>query len=126
MTREAGIGKAAVVEAFRAAVAMDPAVLLTSRQCVEYYGPGDAYLPILEALGHLCSGPGGEDLVALLWQHAPTWLVQMPWLLSTADREQLRYELQGATRERMLREFAEVVDTLTSVQFADELLVQGW
>jgi hypothetical protein len=57
--------------------------------------------------------PGGARLVGLLQQHAPTWLVQMPWLLTTAHREQLRDELQGVTRERMLREFAEVVDTLT-------------
>ena len=38
----------------------------------------------------------------------------MPWLLTPAHREQLRDELQGTTRERMLREFAEVVDTLTA------------
>ena len=114
MTGEAGIGKTAVVEAFRAAVATDPAVWLAAGQCVEHYGTGEAYLPVLEALGQLCRGPGGERLVGLLQQHAPTWLVQMPWLLTAAHREQLRDELQGVTRERMLREFAEVVDTLTA------------
>jgi predicted ATPase len=113
VTGEAGIGKTTVLEAFRAKVATVPAVLLAVGQCVEHYGPGEAYLPVLEALGHLCRGPDGDGLVALLHQHAPTWLVQMPWLLSAARREQLHYELQGATRERMLREFAEVVDTLT-------------
>ena len=71
-------------------------------------------LPVLEALGQLCRGAGGARLVTLLRQHAPTWLVQMPWLLTPAHREQLRDELQGTTRERMLREFAEVVDTLTA------------
>jgi predicted ATPase len=38
----------------------------------------------------------------------------MPWLLTAAHRAQLRDELQGATRERMLREGAEVLDTLTA------------
>jgi predicted ATPase len=38
----------------------------------------------------------------------------MPWLLTETDRQQLRDELQGVTRERMLRECAEVVDTLTA------------
>jgi predicted ATPase len=38
----------------------------------------------------------------------------MPWLLDTADRECQQRELHGVTRERMLREFAEVVDTLTA------------
>jgi predicted ATPase len=51
--------------------------------------------------------------VGLLRQQAPTWLVQLPWLLTEADRQQWRYELQGTTRERMLREFAEMVETLT-------------
>ena len=114
VTGEAGIGKTTIVEAFRAAVAMDPSVWLAAGQCVEHYGTGEAYLPVLEALGQLCRGPGGARLVTLLRQHAPTWLVQMPWLLTPAHREQLRDELQGTTRERMLREFAEVVDTLTA------------
>ena len=34
----------------------------------------------------------------------------MPWLLTTAQRVQVHNELQGATRERMLREGAEVLD----------------
>jgi len=114
VTGAAGIGKTAVVQAFAAAVRRDPTVWLAYGQCVEHYGTSEAYLPVLEALGQLCRGPGGARLVTLLRQQAPTWLVQMPWLLSAADREQLRYELQGATRERMLRECAEAVDTLTA------------
>jgi predicted ATPase len=50
----------------------------------------------------------------LLRQHAPTWLVQIPWLLTPADREHLQQELQGTTRERMLREFAGMIETLTA------------
>jgi len=38
----------------------------------------------------------------------------MPWLLSPSDRETLQHELQGATRERMLRELAELVETVTA------------
>src|SRR5262249_50358525 len=57
---------------------------------------------------------GGDWLVTLLRRHAPTWLVQMPWLLGPADREALRQELLGATRERMLREMAEAVEGLTA------------
>ena len=30
-------------------------------QCVEQYGSGEAYLPVLEALGQLCRQPGGEE-----------------------------------------------------------------
>lgn len=114
VTGEAGIGKTAVMEAFVTQVAADPGVWLAQGQCVEYYGTGEAYLPILEALGQICRLPQRERLIALLRQQAPTWLMQMPWLLTPEDRERLPYELHGTTRDRMLREFAAVIDTLTA------------
>jgi hypothetical protein len=40
------------------------------------------------------------------------WLVQMPSLVSAADRELLSREVFGATRERMLREMSEALQTL--------------
>jgi len=40
--------------------------------------------------------------------------VQMPWLLTPADREHFQQELHGSTRERMLREFATLLDTFTA------------
>ena len=114
LTGEPGIGKTAVVEAFTAQLTTDPTVRLASGQCVEHYGLGEPYLPVLEALGQLCHGPAGARLGSLLRQQAPTWLVQMPWLLTAADRDHLQQELRGTTRERMLREFAEVLETLTA------------
>jgi DNA-binding winged helix-turn-helix (wHTH) protein len=59
VTGEAGIGKTAVVEAFEAQVRLDPSVGLAYGQCVEHYGAGEAYLPVLEALGQLCHAPEG-------------------------------------------------------------------
>src|SRR5262245_13462509 len=102
VTGEPGIGKTAVVETFTAQAATRTPVWVAHGQCVERYGRGEAYLPILEALGELCRGPDGAHLVAVLRQQAPTWVAQMPWLLTAAHRAQLRDELQGATRERML------------------------
>jgi len=83
-------------------------------QCIEHYGAGEAYLPVLEALGRLCREPCGQRLVALLHQYAPTWLAQMPALLTAAEREQLQRGVRGATRERMLRELAEALEALTA------------
>jgi DNA-binding winged helix-turn-helix (wHTH) protein/predicted ATPase len=83
-------------------------------QCIEQYGQGEPYMPILEALGRLCQEPGGKRLIALLTQHAPTWLVQLPTLLSAADLEALQRKTQRATRERMLRELGEAVEVLTA------------
>ena len=46
--------------------------------------------------------------------HAPTWLVQLPWLERRGDREALRRDLLGVTKERMLREMAEALEVLTA------------
>jgi len=89
LTGEPGMGKTAVVEAFTAQLTTDPTVRLASGKCVEHYGLGEPYLPVLEALGQLCRGPAGARLGALLRRQAPTWLVQMPWLLTAADRGHL-------------------------------------
>ena len=62
LTGEPGIGKTAVVEAFTAQLTTDPTVRLASGQCVEHYGLGEPYLPVLEALGQLCRGPAGARL----------------------------------------------------------------
>ena len=91
-----------------------PAPWLARGQCIEHYGAGEAYLPVLEALGQLCRQPGGEQVVMLLSRYAPTWLVQMPALVSDTEFEALQRKAQGATRERMLREMAEAIEALTA------------
>src|SRR5262245_5966586 len=114
VTGEPGIGKTAVVEAFAARVAGEAGLTVVWGQCIAHYGAGEAYLPVLEALGRLCREPGHAHVIARLRQVAPMWLVQMPWLLSATDREALQRELLGATRERMLREMAELLEDVTA------------
>src|SRR5262249_1475746 len=82
-------------------------------QCVEHYGAGEAYLPLLEALASLGRGAAGEQIVRLLKQHAPTWLMQLPGLLDDQELEVVQRRAQGATRERMLRELVEALDAHT-------------
>jgi predicted ATPase len=114
VTGEAGIGKTTVVDVFVARLSAKSNVWIGRGQCIEHYGQGEAYLPVLEALGRLCRESDGRHLIDLLAQHAPTWLVQMPALLSTTDLEALQRRTQGATRERMLRELAEAVEVLSA------------
>ena len=114
VTGEAGVGKTAVIEAFLQQAATQPGLWTAHGQCIEHYGVGEAYLPMLEALGRLGQELGRERLIAVLRQQAPTWLAELPGLLSPFDREQLQRELQGVARERMLRELSEAIDTLTS------------
>src|SRR5262245_8025634 len=113
VTGEAGIGKTTLVDAFVAQVVATEAVWLGHGQCIEQYGAGEAYLPLLEALGQLGRGPDGAQLVDLLYQQAPSWLLQMPALLAVPTYEELQRRSSGTTQERMLRELAEAVETLT-------------
>ena len=113
VTGEPGIGKTTLIRAFLRQVATRKVAAIGRGQCVETYGAGEAYLPILEALGRLCQAPEGEPLVEWLRQHAPTWLMQLPTLLTTSEAEALQQKLQGATQARMLQEMLAAVETLT-------------
>src|SRR5262249_47311886 len=114
VTGEPGIGKTALVDTFLQQVAAEGEVWLGHGQCIEHYGAGEAYLPLLKAFGRLCREAGGERLIALLTRHAPVWLAQMPALLSDPELEALQRKVQGATRDRMLREFAELVEAISA------------
>lgn len=114
ITGEPGLGKTTVVDAFLATLAGDATILRTTGQCIEHFGMGEPYMPVLEAMGRLCRGEWRERLTAFLGRHAPTWLAQMPWLVAPAEREVLEHEVLCATRERMLRELAEALEVLTS------------
>ena len=113
---EAGIGKTTLVDAFVAQGVSMEAVWFGRGQCIEQYGVGEAYLPLLEALGQACRGPHGAHVVEALHHSAPSWLLQMPALLSDAEVDALQRRSGGVTRERMLRELAEAVEVLTVEQ----------
>ena len=115
VTGEPGIGKTTLVDAFQQQATVDVPVLRLARgQCLEGYGGTEAYYPMLEALGEVCRGAGGAAVIETLATHAPTWLVQLPALMTRDHRDMLQRELLGATRERMLREMAELLETLTA------------
>ncbi len=122
ITGEPGIGKTALVETFlrelRDADA-EPAVWIGRGQCLESAGPGEPYLPVFEALSRLCRDARGGELISVLKTCAPTWLAEMPGLLTPAQRRTLFQEALGATRDRMLREMADALEAVT----ADRVLI---
>lgn len=105
---EPGIGKTTLIERFVAGLGD---VACARGHCVEHYGTGEPYLPVLEALADLCRSDA--DLPALLRAVAPTWLLQLPWLSTAEERDALRRELAGIGPERMLREMGELLDRYT-------------
>ena len=54
VTGEPGIGKTTLVEAFQAEAAFER-ILVARGQCLDQYGAGEPYLPLLEALGRTSS-----------------------------------------------------------------------
>src|SRR5262249_50614280 len=70
--------------------------------------------PMLDALGRLCRGAQAEPLVQALVAEAPTWLAQLPGVIRPEHRAMLQRELLGATRERMLREICEAMESITA------------
>jgi len=114
ITGEPGIGKTTLTRAFTDALASNGLVRIGRGQCVEQYGAGEPYMPILEALTRLCREPGGDKLVELLHRLAPAWLAQMPSLVSAEDRTRLQGLAQGMTQQRMLREMAEALEAITA------------
>jgi DNA-binding winged helix-turn-helix (wHTH) protein len=105
---EAGIGKTTLIDNFVTELGPER---YAHGQCIEQHGAGEPYLPVLEALAAICRSD--QTLVALMRAVAPTWLLQMPWLSSDAEREVLRRELAGGSQDRMLREMGELLEQYT-------------
>ncbi|HMJ56952.1 MAG TPA: AAA family ATPase [Polyangiaceae bacterium] len=114
VTGDPGIGKTTLIDAFLAQIAAPQGAMIATGSCVEQFGTGEAYLPVLAALGAACRAPDGERIVDLLGRHAPTWLAQMPGLLADENLQALHLRIQGATQGRMLRELAEAFDVLAA------------
>lgn len=108
---EPGIGKTMLIERFVAGLGDIPCA---RGQCVEHYGTGEPYLPVLEAIAQLCrSDSAVPDLLRAV---APAWLLQLPWLSNAEERDALRRELAGVSPQRMLREMGELLDRYTERQ----------
>lgn len=111
---EAGIGKTTFVQAFLDSIAQESAVRIGRGQCVEQYGSGEPYMPVLEALSRLSHGEGGDQVIEILDKFAPTWLAQMPELLTREERIRLQSETKGVTQQRMLREITLALEALAA------------
>ena len=109
LSGSAGIGKTTLIRRFL----QDGQYVAAVGQCIDHYGDGEPFLPFLDALGVLCRGPNAANLVDLLRSTAPTWYVQLPWLVSESDRDTLAREILGATRERMSREIEAFFEAAT-------------
>jgi DNA-binding winged helix-turn-helix (wHTH) protein/tetratricopeptide (TPR) repeat protein len=79
---EAGIGKSALVRQFLRRIEDAPgSAWVGTGDCLQSYGPSEAYLPVLAALAELLSGPGREAIERAIAEHAPSWCWRFPAVL---------------------------------------------
>jgi DNA-binding winged helix-turn-helix (wHTH) protein/predicted ATPase len=114
-----GVGKTTAVSAFLAKV-KNSRTKVAWGQCVQHFGAGEPYEPLLDALTRLCRQPGGERVISIIERYGPTWLSQMPSLLSPGQFAALQRTIAGTTRDRMFRE---LTDTLESITAEDPLIL---
>jgi DNA-binding winged helix-turn-helix (wHTH) protein len=111
---EPGIGKSALVDAFvRALPSSSERFLLGYGQCIEQHGEREPYMAVLEAIERLAQGPFGPIVRSALRSGAPSWLARMPLLQRPADAERLRRWHADTTPQRMLRELAGLLETIS-------------
>jgi DNA-binding winged helix-turn-helix (wHTH) protein len=114
VTGEPGIGKTALVDDFIARVCSSQQTAFVGRgQCIDHYGAGEPYLPILAAIGQLCRSPRGDAIISSLKRYAPSWLMSMSGLLSPGEVSVLQQHAPGLNRERMLREMTDALEAIT-------------
>ncbi len=111
---EAGGGKTAIIDTFITQVTAYPEVWVGWGRCMEYSGPSEAYLPVLEALGQLGERPDGDIFIDVLRQVAPTWLPHLPALVSTTEHPPYLSQMTGSTQARMLRELTIALERFTT------------
>ncbi len=102
---EAGIGKTTLVDQW---IARGISGRVARGHCIEPFGAGEPYLPLLEALAALCRDD--PETLPLMRRFAPTWLLHLPWLQEPGEAEALRAASAGAGQDRMLRELCELIE----------------
>ena len=111
VTGEPGIGKTALLDEL---VARAAGAWIGRGECIEHYGSGEPYLPVMAALSRLARTDAHEQLAAVLREVAPSWLLELPALLASQERATHRPQEFAPSRERILRELAEALEVLTT------------
>ena len=126
VTGERGVGKSALIGEFlrRVRTGTTPVTVAAGR-CAETKGPGEAFLPFLDAVGRLLTSRGRDQASELLRTYSPTVCVQMPTGLLPDPDGALRRQTTGATKERLIREtgdfFEAACRTFPIVLFIEDL-----
>lgn len=113
VTGEPGIGKSTLVRTFLDG--LDPrAVSIGRGSCFEQHGTPEPYLALIEALGALARSARGPRTLAALVRYAPTFLAQLPHLLTDEQLAEVTRRAAGGNESRQLRELSEALEAMCS------------
>lgn len=76
-----GLGKTALLEAFRQRIEHSRSASVAMGRCLDLREKTGDCAPLAEALGGLGQEPERRELLALVGRYAPGWLLRTPWLL---------------------------------------------
>jgi tetratricopeptide (TPR) repeat protein len=110
---ELGIGKTSLVRAFLHAV--KPDVWIAVGQCVEQYGRGEPYLPVVEGLGRLVRDSRDREASRVVEHHAPSWLDSLSGS-SGSHRHTRPVRNPGSNSGQMPGELTHAIEALTAVK----------
>jgi predicted ATPase len=114
VTGEAGTGKTTLVDIFLEQAKASGPLLVGRGACVEQYGGGQAYLPVLDAVGALCREQDVSRVIDVFTRYAPTWLVQIPGVVDPHRFAELQRRAAGATQARTMCELAVALEALSA------------
>jgi DNA-binding winged helix-turn-helix (wHTH) protein/tetratricopeptide (TPR) repeat protein len=111
VTGKPGIGKSTLVRTFLAA--LEPNSVLVARGgCFEQHGAPEPYLAIIEAVTALARSPRGDRALAVLVRYAPTFVAQIPHLVSDEQQSEVSRRAAGSSESRQLRELSEAFEAM--------------
>ena len=108
VTGETGMGKTALIDLFCRQQCVEPQVHIARGQCVEGFAGKEAYYPVIEALGQLCSQNNGKKHAQVLQQKAPSWYAQ---IAAVHGDSPVATPVRG---ERMLNEICDAIEAMSS------------
>ena len=110
ITGETGMGKTALIDLFCRHLCSEGQGHVARGQCVEGFAGKEAYYPVIEALGHLCSKDDGKKHVHVIRQKAPGWYAQLAALHGDGPAP----VTQPIRSERMLNEICDAIEAMCS------------
>jgi tetratricopeptide (TPR) repeat protein len=113
VTGEPGIGKSTLVRTFLAG--LDPATVLIGRgACFEQHGTPEPYLSVIEAVSGLAGSARGAQVVAALIRYAPSFVAQVPHLVTDDQLAEVTRRVTFNNQPRQLREVSEALEALAT------------